>query len=64
MTDLEIELYEEEHQPTWLLDFWTESAKFEFDESNDSSFCQRLDKVQCTELKQEVGDTNGRSRIC
>ena len=29
------------------------SAKFEFDSSNDSSFCQMWDKVQCTELKQK-----------
>lgn len=27
-----------------------ESAKFHFDYSNDSSFCQQWDKVQCTEL--------------
>ena len=25
MTDFEIELYEAEHQPAWLLDFWEES---------------------------------------
>lgn len=30
-----------------------ESAKFAFDYSNDSSFCQRWDKVQCRELKAE-----------
>ena len=29
MTDLEIELYEAEHQPTWLLDFWAESENKE-----------------------------------
>lgn len=28
-------------------------AKFEFDNSNDSSFCQEWDKVQCRELKRE-----------
>lgn len=28
-----------------------ERAKFEFDYSNDSSYCQQWDKVQCTELK-------------
>jgi len=33
-----------------------ESAKFDFDYFCDSSFCQRWDKVQCTELKQEVRD--------
>ena len=33
-----------------------ESAKFEFDYSNDSSFCQMWDKVQCTELKAESED--------
>ena len=25
MTNLEIELYEVEHQPEWLFDFWEES---------------------------------------
>ena len=30
-----------------------ERAKFDFDDSNDSSFCQQWDKVQCTELKQK-----------
>ena len=30
-----------------------ESAKFEFDYSNDSSFCQRWDKVQCEEMQVE-----------
>ena len=30
-----------------------EIAKFDFDYSNDSSFCQRWDKVQCRELKTE-----------
>lgn len=34
-----------------------ESAKFEYDESNDSSFCARWDKVQCRELKAESEDT-------
>lgn len=28
-----------------------ESAKFEFDNSNDSSFCQQWDNVQCREYK-------------
>lgn len=28
-----------------------ESAKFEFDYSNDSSFCQQWDKVQCRKYK-------------
>ena len=28
-------------------------AKFEFDNSNDSSFCQEWDKVRCRELKAE-----------
>ena len=28
------------------------SAKFEFDYSNDSSFCQEWDKIQCRELKK------------
>ena len=30
-----------------------ESAKFDFDYSNDSSFCQQWDKVQCRECKVE-----------
>ena len=30
-----------------------ESAKFTFDNSNDSSFCQEWDKIQCRELKTE-----------
>ena len=30
-----------------------ESAKFDFDYSNDSSFCQQWDKVQCREYKTE-----------
>lgn len=29
-----------------------EGAKFEFNYSNDSSFCQEWDKVQCRELKK------------
>ena len=29
------------------------SAKFTFDNSNDSSFCQEWDKVQCREYKAE-----------
>ena len=33
-----------------------EGAKFEFDYSNDSSFCQEWDKVQCRELKKESED--------
>lgn len=33
-----------------------ESAKFDFDYSNNSSFCQIWDKVQCTELKAESED--------
>ncbi len=33
-----------------------ESAKFDFDYSNDSSFCQNWDKVQCRELKTESED--------
>lgn len=33
-----------------------EGAKFEFDNSNDSSFCQEWDKVQCRELKAESED--------
>lgn len=28
-------------------------AKFAFDNSNDSSFCQEWDKVRCRELKAE-----------
>jgi hypothetical protein len=28
-----------------------ESAKFEFDNSNDSSYCQEWDKIQCREYK-------------
>ena len=28
------------------------SAKFEFDQSNDSSFCQQWDKVQCKEYEE------------
>lgn len=35
-----------------------ERAKFEFDDSNDSSYCQIWDKVQCTELRQKVRDKN------
>jgi hypothetical protein len=35
-----------------------EGAKFEFDNSNDSSFYQEWDKVQCRELKRE------REEIC
>lgn len=31
-----------------------EKAKFDFDYSNDSSFCQHWDKVQCRELKAET----------
>ena len=34
-----------------------ESAKFDFDYSNDSSFCQIWDKVQCAELKAESEET-------
>ena len=30
-----------------------ESAKFDFDYFNDSSFCQQWDKVQCKEYKTE-----------
>ena len=30
-----------------------ENAKFEFDYSNDSSFCQTWDQIQCRELKTE-----------
>ena len=30
-----------------------ESAKFDFDNSNDSSFCQHWDKVDCSEYKTE-----------
>ena len=30
-----------------------ERAKFAFDNSNDSSFCQEWDKIQCRELKTE-----------
>lgn len=30
-----------------------ESARLDFDYSNDSSFCQMWDKIQCTELKAE-----------
>ena len=33
-----------------------ESAKFEFDDSNDSSFRQEWDKIQCRECKQKVRD--------
>ena len=33
-----------------------ESAKFDFDDSNDSSFCQQWDKVQCRECKAESED--------
>lgn len=29
------------------------SAKFDFDYSNDSCYCQQWDKVQCIELKAE-----------
>ena len=34
-------------------------AKFEFDNSNDSSFCQHWDKVQCIEYKEESEGENG-----
>jgi hypothetical protein len=30
-----------------------ESVKFDFDSSNNSSFCQQWDKVQCRECKAE-----------
>ena len=30
-----------------------ESAKFDFDYFNDSSFCQQWDKVQCKEYKED-----------
>jgi hypothetical protein len=30
-----------------------DKAKFEFDYSNDSSFCQNWNKVQCKEIKVE-----------
>lgn len=33
-----------------------ESAKFDFDDSNDSSFCQEWDKIQCREYKAESED--------
>lgn len=33
-----------------------ERAKFAFDDSNDSSFCQEWDKIQCREYKVESGD--------
>lgn len=35
-----------------------ENAKFDFDDSNDSSFCQQWDKVQCREYKEESEDSN------
>ena len=30
-----------------------ESAKFDFDSSNDSSFCQQWDNIQCRKYKSE-----------
>lgn len=36
-----------------------ESAKFEFDYSNDSTFCQEWDKIQCRELKADRSVENG-----
>ena len=35
------------------------SAKFAFDNSNDSSFCQEWDKIQCRELRAESKVDNG-----
>ncbi len=36
-----------------------ERAKFVFDDSNDSSFCQEWDKIQCRELKAESEEDHG-----
>lgn len=33
-----------------------DKAKFDFDYSNDSSFCQNWDKIQCEEIKAESED--------
>ena len=36
-----------------------EHAKHDFDDSNDSSFCQTWDKIQCRELKSESEESHG-----
>lgn len=33
-----------------------ESAKFRYDYSNDSSYCEAWDKIQCREYKEESED--------
>ena len=39
-----------------------ERAKFDFDYSNDSSFCQQWDKVQCREYKAESANEEMRDK--